>query len=102
MIETLAIAGLAAAAGAAGFTAYKVTKSQSLTTNSRPQSFLYGLGMALMLFVWTAVTLPIAALVLTGGLVLALVVTPLILAVAGAAMLADWRVRSPEEPVTVN
>lgn len=94
MLETLAVLGLSTAAGAAGYLAYdRLVPSR--------QSALGGLKAALALVVWTLVALPVAALGLAVGTILAVLVLPLAVAVLGAALVGSRRRSTPEDVVYV-
>lgn len=92
MLETLAVLGLSAAAGTAGYLAY-----DRLATPQ--QSALGGLKAALALFVWTLVALPVAALGLAVWTVLAVLALPLVVAALGAALVGGRRRSTPPEDV---
>ncbi len=86
VLTALTIAGAGAIAALGGYAIYRGGK---VTGSSRPA--LRGVVTAAALFVWTAVTLPVAAFVLTGGLLIGLAVLPILLAIAGGYLLARPR-----------
>ena len=79
MLGTLALAGLAATAAASGYVAHRVYT----TTPASTRSTRSGLRMALALFLWSALALPVAGVLLAGGALLAFVMLPLLVALVG-------------------
>ena len=85
MLGTLALAGLAATAAASGYVVYRAYTATPASTRSTWS----GLRMALALFVWSALALPVAGVLLAGGALLAFVVLPLLVALVGVFALSE-------------
>lgn len=79
MLGTLAIAGLAATAAASGYAAYRAYTAVGSAPTRSPQNEL-----ALAVFVWSLLVLPVAGVFLAGGVLLAAALLLLIVALLGA------------------
>ena len=96
LLTGLTVAGAVATAALGGYAVYRGTRSVG---GSLPVT--KSLVTAAALFLWTALTLPIAGAVLLGGLVVGLAVVPLVLAAAGLAALVGDRRRRTSDPDTI-
>ncbi len=96
LLTALTVAGATAVAALGGYAIYRGAKA---TRSSRPA--LRGALTGAALFVWTAVTLPIAALLVTGGVIVGLALVPLLLAGLGLSLLTSDRRRVDTDPDTV-
>jgi hypothetical protein len=96
LLTALTLAGAGAVAALGGYAIYRGSRAAG---SSHPT--LSGLATAAALFVWTALTLPLAAFVLTGGLVVGLALLPVLLAGAGVYLLLGPRRRPQRDPDTV-
>lgn len=88
LLTGLTIAGAVATAALGGYAVYRGTRSVG---GSLPVT--KSLVTAAALFVWTAVTLPLAGAVLVGGALLGLTLVPIVLAAVGLALLAGGRLQ---------
>lgn len=88
LLTGLTIAGAAAVGALGGYAVYRGTRTVGGT---RPVT--KGLLTAAALFLWAAVTLPLAGVVVAGGIVLGLTLIPLVLAAVGVALLVSDRPR---------
>lgn len=97
LLTGLAVAGAVATAALGGYAVYRGTQAVG---SSLPVT--KGLLTAAALFVWTALTLPVAGAVLLGSVVVGLAVLPLVLAAAGLSLLVGGRTRRPPaDPDTI-
>lgn len=98
MLSALAIAGAAAVAAVGGYAVYR---GASLFGGSAPTT--QGALTATALFLWTALTFPIAVTVLTGGVVLAVTFLPFAaLAVGSYLLVRRWQQWRDPDVITVN
>lgn len=96
LLTALTLAGAGAVAALGGYAIYRGTRAAG-----RSHPTLSGVATAAALFVWTALTLPVVAFVLTGGLILGLALLPVLLAMAGAYLLVQPHQRGRHDPDTV-
>lgn len=97
LLTGLAAAGAVATAALGGYAIYRGTQAAG---GSRPVT--KSLVTAAALFVWTALTLPVAGAVLLGGVVVGLAIVPLVLAAVGLTLLVGGRTRRPAaDPDTI-
>ncbi len=96
LLTALTLAGAGAVAALGGYAIYRGTRAVG-----RSYPALSGLATAAALFVWTALTLPVVAFVLTGGLIIGFALLPVLLAMTGAYLLVRPRRRGRRDPDTV-
>jgi len=83
MLGTLALTGLVATVAASGYVAYRAYTA----TPASPRSPWGGLRMAFALFIWSALALPVAGVLIASSALLAFVMLPLLVALVGLVVL---------------
>lgn len=98
MLSALTIAGATAIAAVGGYAVYR---GASVFGTSAPTT--QGALTAAALFLWAALTLPIAVTVLTGGIVLAVTLLPFAVLAAGSYLFVRrWQQWRDPDVITVN